>query len=412
MAATKMLKNAYIDWRFDQPNDITLLGKSVTSFASTKIIVDQIKRDGFNGIVLNTNVPIDPETGALVMYDPREGASNPNKNIPKDTWSVVKYAKKLGLNVTINMGIVDYKDDSPITTSSVGGNFSTETFFNSVATYESKIAALAGKNGVNTFGVGYYQSGFEDKQYQTQWQNVVDKVHKVFKGKLSYTTDYRSDNALWSIVDVVGAGASSDGASGAIGNLDSLYNQYKKPVYLDNVQVNGSMGADAQAAQIRDILKAAIGDHPSSLGGVAFYEFAPWKQADWIQNPKSDADRQWADYAKNGSDFVKNSTAETAFLNWLNYSTADVNGTKKNDTLNVYAGDKKIDGGLGVDTVVIHTKAKDVNVQNLGSGHFSIEGGMIGHFDVYNVEALRFDDISKVSLLGHQDYSKFNWGSW
>lgn len=411
LATQKIVKNAYIDWRFDQ-SDVTLLGKPVTSFSSTKLIVDQVKRDGFNGIVLHSNVPIDPETGNLVMYDPRSGAPNPNKNIPKDTWTVVQYAKKLGLNVTITMDIVDYRNDSPITTNSVGKNFSTDTFFNSVATYQSKIAALAEKNGVSTFGIGYYQFGFEDSQYQSQWQTVIDKIHKVYKGKLSYTTDSHSSTPLWNMVDIIGAGASNDG-HGAIGNIDRLTERYNKPVFLDNIQVYRSNDADAQAAQIRDILKSAIGDHGDSLAGLAFYEYAPWKQAKWIQQPNGQVGQQWYDdYIKNGSEFYKNPTAEKTLLNWLNYSTDDVNGTKKNDTLHVYAGDKKIDAGAGVDTVVIHTKAKDVSVQNLGSGHFSIDSVYTGHFDMYNAEYLKFDDIAKVSLVGHHDYSKYNWGSW
>ena len=143
MAAPKTVKNAYLDWRFDQPNDFNMLGQPVLSLAATKTIINQIKADGFNGIVLNASVPIDPDTGKLTLYDDIPGAPNPNKNLPKDTWAVVKYAKKNGLAVTLNFNIVDYHTDRTITSDSVGGGFSTDTFFNEVAAYESKIAATA-----------------------------------------------------------------------------------------------------------------------------------------------------------------------------------------------------------------------------------------------------------------------------
>ena len=199
------------------------------------------------------------------------------------------------------------------------------------------------------------------------------------------------------------------GLGAAAGTIESISKQYNKPVILDNIHV---MGGDSQPSQIRDILTAALSNNSNSLTGFSFFEYAPWTQASWIQNPQNDTAKQWLNNIKQDSEFIKNENAEKALLNWMNYSTTDVMGTKKNDTLNVYAGDKKIDGGAGMDTVVIHAKAKDVSMHNLGSGHFSIDSVYTGHFDMFNVEYLKFDDINKVSLLGHQDYTKYNWGTW
>ena len=128
------VKNAYLDWRFDQPNDFNLLGQNVASLAAVKPMISQIKANGFNGLVINANVPIDPETGKLTLYDNQPGAFNTNKNLPKDTWAVVNFARKNGLAVTLNFNIVNYHDDSAITSGSVGSGFSTDTFFKDVAT--------------------------------------------------------------------------------------------------------------------------------------------------------------------------------------------------------------------------------------------------------------------------------------
>lgn len=426
-------KYAYIDWRFDQPNDVTLLGHRVNSFANTRLVVNQIKNDGFNGIVLNTNVPIDPETGELTLIDKRPGAFNTNKNIPKDTWAVVQYAKKLGLDVTLNFNIVDYKTDTGITSSSVGPNFSTEKFFNAVTSYESKIAALASRYKVNTIGIGDHQFGFDTDQYRPQWQNLVNQVRSKFKGDLSYSSGTGGDNVVYGMVDIINVnrGPETLDKNVALNHINELYRKYNKPVQLspifasaadsgidpwsmlmNNQSLNDvNIRYDLQADKIRDILKASIINTPESLAGIAFYEYAPWQQANWIQNPQDDQQRQWHLNTKLSSEFFKNQTASDTFKNWFNYSTQDVSGTRKNDTLRVYAGDKTIDGKEGRDTVVISNSIKNCRItKDTANGGFDVyngANGVDGVYDMYNVEFVKFNDAT-VNLLGN-DLSKYSW---
>ena len=255
------VKNAYLDWRFDQPNDFNLLGQNVNSLAAVKPMINQIKSNGFNGLVLNVNVPIDPETGKLTLYDNQPGAYNPDKKLPKDTWAVVNAAKKSGLAVTLNFTIVDYHTDAAITSSTIGSGFSTDTFFKEVAAYESKIAATAKKNGVSVIGVGQNQIGLDNDAYKNQWQTVVDSVRKNFSGKLTYTSDYRADNTVWSMVDIVSAGAWPD-VNSALDNMNSLSDTYRKPVHVVCISPGGG---DNQRSNIVDILKASVVEHKNDL---------------------------------------------------------------------------------------------------------------------------------------------------
>jgi hypothetical protein len=399
------VKNAFLDWRFDQPNDFNLLGQNVASLAAVKPIISQIKTDGFNGLVLNTNVPIDPKTGKLTLYDNIPGAFNTNKNLPKDTWAVVKYAKKMGLAVSINFNIVNYHDDSAITASAVGGGFSTDTFFKDVAAYESKIAKTAKANGVSVIGIGTFQNGFDTNDYKNQWQNVVTAIRKNYSGKLTYSSD-SSDTPLWSMVDIISLNARNN-LNSKLDSMNSLSDQYHKSVYMDGVFAGGG---DSQRSNIIDILKASVIDHKNDLAGLSFYEFAPWQHAGWIENPQRDSDKQFL--ASHGiAKDLYNADASNAITNWFNYSTAPVTGSAKNDTLKVYAGDKTVDGGKGTDTVVVLNKAKDCQLTFDSPGHFTLVNNTEGTNKLLNCEYVQFVD-TKVSLLGHHDFSQYGWTSW
>jgi len=400
------VKNAYLDWRFDQPNDFNMLGQPVLSLAAVKPMINQIKADGFNGIVLNASIPIDPETGKLTLYDNQPGAHNPDKRLPKDTWAVVKAAKKSGLAVTLNFNIVDYHTDAAITSGSVGAGFSTDTFFKEVATYESQIAATAKKNGVSVIGIGTGQNGFDTDAYKTQWQNVIDAVRKNYSGKLTYTTGYSSDTPVWSLVDIIGMGSMYAHSEG-LARMNSVSEAYQKPVHINNLYAGGG---DSQSSNIRDILKASIVEHKNDLDGLAFYEFAPWQQANWMVNPQSESDKNFLS-SQGYSEDLYNAEATRTFKNWFNYSTDPVNGSKKNDRLAVYAGDKTVDGGKGIDTVVVLNKAKDCQLSFDSPGSFTLVNNTEGTNKLLNCEYIQFMD-TRVSLMGNQDYSQYGWTSW
>jgi len=399
------VKNAYIDWRFDQPNDFNLLGQPVNSLAAIKPMINQIKSDGFTGIVLNTNVPIDPETGRLTLYDPAPGAFITNKNVPADTWAVIKHAKKSGLAVTLNLNIVDYRNDKALTADSVGSGFSTDTFFKDVASYEAMLAGKAKSSGVNVIGIGVCQYGLDTDAYKEQWQTIINAIRKNYSGKLTYSSGEYS-TPVWSMVDIVST-VGWDNVGGALDRMNSLADTYRKPVYIDSVTAGGGEG---QAARIRDIIKASIIDRKEDLAGLSFHEFAPWQQSNWIVNPQTENDKQWL-ASNNYSNDLYNKEAANALTNWFNYSTAPINGSKKNDRLKVYAGDKTVDGGKGVDTVVVLNKAKDCQLSFDSPGSFTLVNNTEGTNKLLNCEYIQFMD-TRVSLIGRQDYSQYGWTSW
>ena len=433
-AVDKFEKYAYLDWRFDQDNDYTASGLKVASFAHTKSVVDKIRKDGFNGIVLNMNVPIDPITGQVKLFDDRPGAFNPDKNIPRDTWAVVQYAKKLKLDVTLNFNIVDYKNDNMLMIDNVGPNFDTQKFFDSVTNYQSNIASIANRYKVDMIGIGNYQHGFDTDSYKDNWKLLVDSIKSKFKGKLTYSTNAESDTPIFNLVDVIsiGQGAQNPDKALVLQHAQRLETKYNKDVIWSPIAVtateNGvdpwsmlgnnqdlnkiTIRKDLQANTLRDIIKASIYDGNDGLSGIAFYEYAPWKQASWIQNPQDAVGKQWNLFSKMHSEFYNNETASDIFTNWFNYSTKPIVGNLFSNQLETFAGNKLIDGRGGIDTLTIHNDIDNCKiVKDNTNGGFDVYNGINGIdgiYDMYNVEYVKFNDAT-VSLIGQYDLAQYGW---
>jgi hypothetical protein len=189
--------------------------------------------------------------------------------------------------------------------------------------------------------------------------------------------------------------------------MSSLADTYRKPVYIDSVTAGGGEG---QASRIRDIIKASIIDRKEDLDGLAFHEFAPWQQSSWVVNPQTEDHKQWL-ASNNYSNDLYNKEAANALTNWFNYSTNTVTGSNKNDRLAVYAGDKTVDGGKGIDTVVVLNKAKDCQLSFDSPGSFTLVNNTEGTNKLLNCEYIQFMD-TRVSLIGRQDFSQYGWTSW
>ena len=79
--------------------------------------------------------------------------------------------------------------------------------------------------------------------------------------------------------------------------------------------------------------------------------------------------------------------------NWMNKSNLAINGTTKNDTLNVYAGDHKIDGKAGTDTLNVYSNYADCQLTvNSKTKSFNLQNSVYGTNDIYGVEYIHFQD--------------------
>jgi hypothetical protein len=83
----------------------------------------------------------------------------------------------------------------------------------------------------------------------------------------------------------------------------------------------------------------------------------------------------------------------TELKNWMNTSNAPITGTTKNDTLNVYAGDHKIDGKAGTDTLNVYSNYADCQlIADSKNKNFHLQNSAYGTNDIYGVEYIHFQD--------------------
>jgi hypothetical protein len=350
LSANQKMVSAWIDYRFDEPLEINANGIVMTSYDGMTPMIDHIKKVGYNTIVLQTQVPVNPQTG---LIDPYENPNQP-RLIPADIWRVVDYAKSQGLVVWVMIAITDGYDNE-LTNSITGPAFSSTAMFNTVTDYDTKIATLAQQHRVDGIYVGDFQIGFDNASYTAQWKTLVASVKNVFNGKLSYAGGY--DNVVYDLVDYVSVGFNWPLLSTTTTDVATIVNAYynntqginivnyaenlsalhgNKPLILDTfrstpVDTGVGLTVDIWAAlakgqnlsnlpapnynlQVAKISAfCSISSKITPVVGIGFDEYMPWAQAAWVQNATpGSANYNWHLFDTLGFELYNHTPAETA----------------------------------------------------------------------------------------------------
>jgi len=324
MAPGQKMTIAWVDYRFDEPTEINTDGVVMTSYNGMTPMIDHIKNVGYNTIVLQTEVPVSPQTGLL---DTNEIPNQP-RTLPKDFWRVVDYAKMQGFQVWIMLAITDGLDNTLYQgqgAQAFGGNFSADTMFTTITNYDTNLAVLAQQHKVDGIYLGDYQLGFDQSQYITNWKTLVSSVKSVFTGKLSYISG--NDSPVYDLVDYISVQFNWPLMSTVTTDVPTIVNSYynavngfnvvkyvedisaahgNKPLILDHFQstaVDTGVGQDVniwnllangqmsslptpnyvlQSAKISAFCSISTAITP--VVGIGFDEYMPWAQAAWLQN--------------------------------------------------------------------------------------------------------------------------------
>jgi hypothetical protein len=345
-------RSAIMDMRFEQPNDFTANGKLVAGYDNVSQVIDKIDCVGFDTIVFQTNIPIDVKTGNLELYDSRPGAFNPDKNLPRDFWRLVKYSKDRGLRVFIKAIPVNHMTDSiicPGCTSSayvLPPTFSTTNFFNALVSYQRVLATEAEKHKVDGFYIGTMNLGLDTTSYLTNWENVIAQIKTVYTGKLIYESCDRCTTPVWDRVDLVAVHVGTQVTKSSATTVASIINDnvvfnlivdiqriatlYRKPILLDNVSIGatgkeydwGSITSgrtpytslqpnyELQAVKIDTVFELIGSKFSKQVAGVQWSEYMPWSQAHWIQTPTNSTAMAWHSVQFYGIDLLNNQPAQ------------------------------------------------------------------------------------------------------
>lgn len=428
MSAQPNFYNALIDWRFDQP-ELLVNGKYILSLEYINQVLDHLKLVGYTGITLETNVPIDIQTGKIqttAYYGPDGKPMLPpqDHSLPKTTWSVVDLAKQKGFSVDLKLNIVDVNNDFPVTKESVASTFSTKEFFNSVTQYEKDIAIKAQEHKVDRIYVGVQQAGLDTEQYRSDWSNLIKEVKSVFGGIISYEISYSTKQSpLYNLVDQIGLTFGAETYllkkatdvndiinlySSTVAQIDNIANLYKKPIILVGVHYSAADGNgfwtdllngksldsfkadhELQAARFNAFFNLLSTKMGAEVVGVDFRQYAPWQDAmiDGYFKYPTDEGKKWYLYSILDDNLAASPKAEAVISQFVKEPwgfRTYFPGTTENDNFNgtQYAdyfvgslGNDSISGGLGNDTLLYR------------SGKTKYDGG--SGIDIIKVEAAR-----------------------
>lgn len=432
---------AKIDLRFDQSLDYNIDGVLVNSLDAVKPIVDRIKSLGYEGVQLQTNVPINIDTGRIDIFDENAAPGNQDKSLPDDFWKIAQYASDIGLNVCVRADPVDYTNDGTLHKwYQYGPEFSVKEFFNSLVTYQTQLAREAQAAGVDLLYVGSMQGGFDDREFLPDWQRVVNSVRSVFDGELAYMSHYEGYTPVWDLVDVVGVNFDPtlsktpsldlkaimghyfkiDAPEGRITDVVSAIEQLKalsnKPIILEDVRFDA--GDDAlgnyidyfsqamsnmvidqvpntaiQTARIHAFFELLKTELNGVVDGISTREYMPWMQSKWIVNGEGPNGEAFRQLSVNGFDIYNQPEAEKAFAYFLKADNEAIIGTADADNLWIYAGNHFVDGNEGIDTAEFFNPLSYCTVSK-NNDTIEVTNWIDGTVTLQNVERLHFSDTN------------------
>ena len=221
------LRLARIDYRYDTPLDQKdKNGLHTTSFESVRLSVDRIKQIGFNGIILQLQIPINKTTGLVSYYDVKDT----DKTIPKDTWRLVSYIQQQGMQVWLALAPVDSITDVDLKPDL--SKYTLHHLFKNIIEAQKKIAIQAEQYNINGIFIGECNFGLEKET--TYWKLVSSEIKLVYSGKLSYSTCIVNETAIWNHVDFAAININDTLSKTPVYDLNDIVNLYFKDIYNQN----------------------------------------------------------------------------------------------------------------------------------------------------------------------------------
>jgi len=350
------IKSINIDFPFIQKNDFRLDGYLATSFISIKEIIDKAARLGFNTISFDTNVPINAQTGDLLLIV--NDSPNGDKSFSDEVWKGIQYAESIGLRTIIDLNIRNALNDVQIQKTGVGPTFSSDKFFSAVKAFETEIVKKAQLSGVDGITIGAFNFGYDAPEYQPKWIDIITSIRQVYQGTLRYSShEFDIDNPLWRLVDEIQIQFGPKWALQPNFDAEDFVSLYLGP-YIAGDKTTSTLSAHARVGQFltrypekllslevtfpagqsagnefanpwgyvfsEDPLLENANDQknlrvfPESLidtklnsqkvagfleylgnylqdriSGIQFWQYAPWTEANWLRQPQTYENKVW-----------------------------------------------------------------------------------------------------------------------
>jgi len=166
---------------------------------------------GINTVMLGSNVPINPVSGAL-----ETSFSNLTYSLESPAYlaALTDEAHAKGFQVIWNPGFVLDMAGSLLVNSFNSPNINATGFLNAVDQYWRTYAPVAQQHGVQLIVLGNEQNGFDTAQYTGNWLQIIADTRALYSGKLTYSAITGPDGTghltldaikFWGALDYVGA---------------------------------------------------------------------------------------------------------------------------------------------------------------------------------------------------------------
>lgn len=366
--------------------------------------IDWAKQIGASAITVGWQIPINPVTGQIEdSVTLADGTQLFQKGALEDVFRLVQAAIDQGLNVTLKPYFVASND--PINFGSGPGlsDSSAKAGLATMATYLESFAAKAEDAGVSSIILGTENQALEAPAYKAEWEDLISHIRGAFNGLLGYATtyfpflpDYNLSSLMTSSfgadLDFIGADLyvpvsatspvtyaqayqawfdnkqdywpeafrsdQSPASLNLVAELEKLGATYEKSVlltetgYLDvertaSIGPSGKNAADIPSLDQQEIVTQAMLDALSTaddtFAGIVWYSARPADFADGY-DPLSPGNFGWSPVGTPAGDVLGT---------FLRHLQAPILGTASNDTLQYKTGDHVINGGAGLDRLVV-----------------------------------------------------------
>ncbi|MDD3088610.1 MAG: discoidin domain-containing protein [Candidatus Omnitrophica bacterium] len=160
----------------------------------------RLKEIGFDTVAIMVPAYQDTTNSEVIFTNDRAGGDTPTDEVLRH---VIASCHKIGLRVLLKPHIDPRTNEARINI------MASEKWFDSFEEFTLRYARLAEETGCEIFAVGTELEATTFSAWAARWNQVIDKVREVYKGKLTYAANWTEyeEVPFWDKMDMIGIDA-------------------------------------------------------------------------------------------------------------------------------------------------------------------------------------------------------------
>lgn len=232
----------------------------------------RLKELGVDTVAIMVPAYQDTINSEIIFTNDKPGGDTPTDAALKHA---IESCHKIGLRVLLKPHVDPRTNEARINI------MASEKWFDSFEAFTLRYAKLAQETGCEIFAVGTELEATTFSAWANRWNQVIDKVREVYKGKLTYAANWTeyAEVPFWNKLDMIG--------------IDAYFPvSDKSGATLDEIKANWTLKADEIEAWLKEkgltekgLIFTEIG-YPSAEGAAR----QPWVAISSVENQQEQAD--------------------------------------------------------------------------------------------------------------------------